>query len=50
MFQPQSYIKQSKQGCGKMMEQSTGKCQEGHGSSPCVASGSRTVNPVGFIF
>ncbi|XP_072187345.1 striatin isoform X1 [Excalfactoria chinensis] len=24
MFQPQSYIKQSKQGCGKMMEQSTG--------------------------
>ncbi|NXT72656.1 STRN protein, partial [Chaetops frenatus] len=25
MFQPQSYIKQSKQGWGKMMEQSTGK-------------------------
>nr|XP_042704360.1 striatin isoform X4 [Chrysemys picta bellii] len=24
MFQPQSYIKQSKQGCGKMMAQSTG--------------------------
>ncbi|XP_053159180.1 striatin isoform X3 [Hemicordylus capensis] len=24
MFQPQSYIKQSKQGCGKMMEQNTG--------------------------
>jgi hypothetical protein len=37
LFQPLSYIKQSKQGCGRMKNQSSGKSLAGRKTSPWVS-------------